>query len=786
MDERTLKRLEYDKILEQLAGYSVSPLGRERALELQPYQDIDVIRRLQAETTQGRDLLRLEPTAEVGGWYDVRVQVEQARRGIILEPEDLLSLGRTLTAARRVKRFLLERQEKYPLLFEIGLELFQFVELEQRINDSIVPGGEIADRASASLAQIRRGLVNQQTQIKARLENIIRSSSYQKYLQDPIVTMRDNRYVVPVKLEYRAQVPGIVHDQSASGATLFIEPMAVVEANNEVRRLQAAEKQEIARILAELSAAVAARADELSSTMDALGRLDFIMARARYSLKLDAWEPKMLAGPVLDIRQGRHPLLGGEVVPVSIHLGKEFSTVVITGPNTGGKTVTLKTVGLLALMAQSGLHVPAGEGTEMGIFRRIFADIGDEQSIEQSLSTFSSHMRNIVDIIAGAGQESLVLLDELGAGTDPAEGAALAQSILERLHATGARSIATTHYSELKNFAYSTPGVENASVEFDPVTLRPTYKLLIGKPGRSNAFEIAVRLGLEPAIVEKARDFMGAELVKAADLMNNLEKERQQAERDREEADRLRLEAEKTLARYREMEQKFSERRDNILEKAREEARMLVKDARLEAEEAIRALRERLSSASARERETGIQAAREQLKVLQGKTLPKISRRTQPGGVRTQDMIPGLEVFLPRFNQKGIVLSAPEGGEVQVQVGIIKINVPVAELRPAENDRSGGGGSQVGALVSDKAREISTKLDLRGMTFAEAWQEIEKYLDDAYLAGLTRVYLVHGKGTGALRSAVQKELKGHQRVKTFRLGDMNEGGMGVTVVELKL
>jgi DNA mismatch repair protein MutS2 len=785
MEERMLKRLEYDKILEQLAGYSVSPLGRERALKLLPYDNIDIIRLFQAETTQGRDLLRLEPTAEVGGWYDVRKQVELARRGIILEPGDLLSLGRTLTAARRVKRFLLERQDKYPLLYEIGLELHQFNELEQRINDAILPGGEIADRASAALAQIRRGLVNQQAQIKSRLENIIRSQSYQKYLQDPIVTMRDNRYVVPVKQEYRAQVPGIIHDQSASGATLFIEPMAVVEANNEVRRLQAAEKQEIARILGDLSAAVAVRADELSYTMEALGRLDFIMARARYSLKLDAWEPIILEGPELDIRQGRHPLLGSGVVPVSIHLGKEFSTVVITGPNTGGKTVTLKTVGLLALMAQSGLHVPAGEGTQMGIFNKVFADIGDEQSIEQSLSTFSSHMKNIVDIIAGAGQKSLVLLDELGAGTDPAEGAALAQAILGKLHTSGARSVATTHYSELKNFAYDTPGVENASVEFDPITLRPTYRLLIGRPGRSNAFEIAMRLGLDPAIVEKARDFMGVEQVQAAELMHNLEKERQQAERDREEAAKLRLEVEQRAQRFKEMERKFSERRDNLLEKAREEARVLVKNARLEAEEAIRELRDKLSSEAARERETGIQTARQQIRELQGKIQPKAARRRYSGGVRLQDIVPGMEVFLPRYNQKGFVLAAPEGEEVHVQVGIIKINVPVAELLPAENDGAGGGGSHVGALVSDKAREISTKLDLRGMTFNEAWQEIEKYLDDAYLAGLPKVYLVHGKGTGALRSAVQRELKGHHRVKSFRLGDMGEGGMGVTVVELR-
>lgn len=786
MDKRTLKRLEYDKILEQLAGYSVSPLGRERALELTPSTNIDAISRWQAETTQGRELLRLEPTAEVGGWYDVRRQVEQARRGVVLEPEDLLAVGRTLTAIRRVKKFLLERQDKYPLLYEIGVDLGLFGDMEQRINESILPGGEISDRASSALSQIRRSLVNLQAQIKARLENIIRSPSYQKYLQDPIVTMRDNRYVVPVKQEYRSEVPGIIHDQSASGATLFVEPMALVEANNEIRRLQAAEKQEIAKILAELSSGVASRADDLSVSLEALGRLDFIMAKARYSLKMDAWEPQMLQGAQLDIKQGRHPLLSGDVVPASIHLGRDFNTVVITGPNTGGKTVTLKTVGLLILMAQSGLHIPAGPGTGTGIFREVFADIGDEQSIEQSLSTFSSHMKNIVGIIAGAGPESLVLLDELGAGTDPAEGAALAQAILERLHFSGAKTVATTHYSELKNFAYATPGVENASVEFDSVTLRPTYRLLIGRPGRSNAFEIASRLGLNPGVVSRAREFMGVEQVKAAELMNTLEKERQQAERDREEAEKLRREAESLLARHREMEQNLIQRREAMLDKAREEARILVRNARQEAEEAVRDLRGRLSSDAAREREMGIHEARQKLREMQGRIYAKTSSsKSRPSGISPGDITPGQEIFLPKYNQKGFVLAAPDGDQVHVQVGIIKVNVPLSEIQVVDTRVTGGGGAQVGSLVSDKAREISTKLDLRGMTFDEAWPEIEKYLDDAYLAGLPKVYLVHGKGTGALRAAVQRELKGHHRVKAYRLGDMGEGGAGVTVVDLK-
>lgn len=785
MEERALRRLEYDKILNKLAGFAGSPLGRERALELQPVTDISKILRWQSETTEGREMLRLEPTAEVGGWYDVRSQVKQASRGLVLEPGDLLAVGRTITANRRVKKFLLERQEKYPLLYEIGVELGQFGDLEQRITGAILPGGEISDHASSALAQIRRALTNAQSQIKNKLESIIRSPAYQKYLQDPIVTLRDNRYVVPVKLEYRSHMPGIIHDQSASGATLFIEPMAVVEANNEVRRLQVAEKQEIAKILGELSMGVAVRADELLATLEALGRLDFIMAKARYSQKLDAWEPQMADGAMLDIRRGRHPLLSGEVVPTSIHLGSEFDTLVITGPNTGGKTVTLKTVGLLVLMAQSGLHIPADSGTEMGIFTQVFADIGDEQSIEQSLSTFSSHMKNIIEILKKAGPDSMVLLDELGAGTDPTEGAALAQSILEKLHGSGAKTVATTHYSELKNFAYSNPRVENASVEFDSVTLRPTYRLLIGKPGRSNAFEIASRLGLEPDLVQRAREYLSAEQVRAADLMNHLEKTQQQADRDREEAAALRRAAEEMLERYREKENSLTERKTAILVKAQEEARVLVRNARQEAEEAIRELRGKLSSEAARERESGIHEARQRLKEMQGKIYDKLPRKKTAGGAPPEKITPGEEVFLPQFNQKGFVVSAPEGGQVQVQVGIIKVNVPVSELRRTESSSVAGGATQVGNLVSSKARDISTKLDLRGLTFDEAWPEIEKYLDDAYLAGLPRVYLVHGKGTGALRSAVQRELKGHHRVKAFRLGETGEGGMGVTVVELQ-
>ncbi|MFZ5647014.1 MAG: endonuclease MutS2 [Bacillota bacterium] len=785
MEEKTLKRLEYFKVLERLAGFAGSPLGRERALGLVPVTDIELIKRWQWETTEGREMMRLDPAAELGGWYDVREQARQASKGVMLEPEDLLAVGRTLTAVRRVKKFFAERTDRYPLLSDISEGLGFFGDLEQRILSSILPGGEVADTASPALGQIRRHLSNAQAQIKARLEGYIRSATYQKYLQDPIVTIRENRYVIPVKQEYRAQVPGIIHDQSASGATLFIEPMAVVEANNEVRRLQAAEKQEVVRILHELSAGVARYSEDLLASMDSLGRLDLIMARARYSLSLDAWEPVIKPEPRLDIKKGRHPLLEGEVVPTTVSLGQDFDTLVITGPNTGGKTVTLKTVGLLALMAQSGLHVPAAEGTVMGVFSRVFADIGDEQSIEQSLSTFSSHMTNLVDILKKTGKGSLILLDELGAGTDPAEGSALAQAILERLHQSGARTIATTHYSELKKFAYANHRVENASVEFDPVTLRPTYRLLIGRPGRSNAFEIAARLGLDPHLVERAREFMSSEKVKAEELMASLESTRHQADRDREEASRLLEEARQLNERYRKMEEELAEKRNSIISKARDEAGALVRASRREAEELIRELREKLSSSSARDRETGIRDARERLWAMENRAAAATRRPDPPPGEKLTGVRPGEEVFIPRFNQKGIVLGAPEEGQVQVQVGIIKVTVPLSDLRTAGRSVPAAGGVEVAGIMASKAREISTRLDLRGMTADEALAEMEKYLDDAGLAGLPKVYIVHGKGTGALRAAVQRELKTHRRVKSFRYGEAGEGGMGCTVVELQ-
>lgn len=788
MEERHLKRLEFDRVKERLAEYAASEPGRELALKLCPLGDIDDITDALARVTEGRDVLRLEPGARLDGWNDVREQARRCARGGLLEPLELWHVLQTLAASRQIASFFSERREKYARLSEIALGLGDFRTAEKQISGAILPGGEISDRASERLFSLRRRITSTQQRVKEKLDSIIRSTAWQKYLQDPIVTMREGRYVVPVKQEYRSQVSGIVHDQSASGATLFIEPMPVVEANNEVRTLMAEEKQEVARILQELSSAIGNIAEDLLYALEILGLLDFIMACSRFSESLDALAPQMVPWTKLDIRKARHPLLPNKAVPISINLGESFDMLVVTGPNTGGKTVALKTVGLMVAMAHAGLHLPADEGTIVGMYKEVFVDIGDEQSIEQSLSTFSSHMSNIVDILSRTGAGSLVLLDELGAGTDPAEGAALAQGILDRLRELGAAAVATTHYGELKNYAFAGERVENASVEFDPETLRPTYRLLIGRPGQSNAFEIALRLGLGEPVVRQARSYLTAEQRDVADLMRDLEKARVQAEREREEAAKLRREAEEYRREYKLLAEKIRIRREEVIARAVSESRELVRRTRRETDFLVEELKAALKEESLRDKHTGADNARRQLKKLQAELDQKAPDRAQTEDTRPLEAVrPGDEVFIPRYGQQGTVLEAPDrDASVHVQVGMIRMTIKLSELRePAgkKNRRQENGGG-AGKLVRQKARDVSTRLDLRGARVEDALEEVEKYLDDAVLAGLPVVYLVHGKGTGALRSAVQQLLKEHPRVSFYRLGEQGEGGSGVTVAEL--
>ncbi len=788
MDERNLRRLEFDRVKERLAEFAASNLGRELIDELVPYSNREEIIIMLAEVTEGRELLRLDPTARLDGWNDVRQQARRCERGALIDPQELWYVLQTLTACRQIKHFFSERQDRYIRLNEIALGLGSFKELENKIALAIDPGGEVLDRASERLFSIRRRLAAAQQRIKDRLNEIIRSTSYQKYLQDSIVTMREGRYVVPVKQEYRSYVPGIIHDQSASGATVFIEPMPVVEANNEVRGLIAEEKREITRILTELSNAVGRQAEELLYVLENLGRLDFIMAKARYSESLNAWAPRIVPEAKLDIRQGRHPLLPVKAVPISIQLGEAFDMLVITGPNTGGKTVSLKTVGLLVLMAHSGLHVPAEDGTVIGMFGRVFADIGDEQSIEQSLSTFSSHTTNIVKILSEAGYRSLVLLDELGAGTDPTEGSALARAILDQLRRQGAKVVATTHYGELKSYAFANERVENASVEFDIKTLQPTYRLLIGRPGRSNAFEIALRLGLAESVVQQARGFLSEEQVQVADLIRELEKSRLLAEQEQAEAEKIRREAEQYREQFMSQVETIRQRKGEIISRAVAESREMVKKARLEADQLVEELRAALREQTSHSREQSIINARRRLKQLQANLdtqapddVPKHTTEM------VTDVKPGDEVFIPKYGQRGVVLEAPgQDDQAQVQVGMIRMTIARQELcRVAAKEAVRPQRTGVGQLVQQKARDISPRLDMRGMRVDEGLAEVEKYLDDACVAGLPMVQLVHGKGTGALRAAVQNLLKEHRRVKTYRLGEQGEGGSGVTVVELK-
>jgi DNA mismatch repair protein MutS2 len=758
--------------------------GKELAADLLPAADLAVVAKRQQETTEAKGILRREPDVPLGGLKDIRKILHKVGLGAVLEPHELLEVTDVLRAARRIKRFFLDKQGQYPLTEDMAGSLTAYHAIEDKVSQAIDTGGEIADRASAELRSVRVRSRDLHAGIKAKLDQIVRSPEHQKHLQEFIVTQRGDRYVVPVKQEYRGQFPGIIHDQSASGATLFIEPMAVVEMNNELRRLAAAEKQEILRILTGLTDHVRAAADGISANLEILGRMDFIFARGRLSARMDAGEPRLNDRRCLDLKGARHPLIPGRAVPVSVHLGKEFHILVITGPNTGGKTVALKTVGLLTAMAQAGLHIPAETGSEIGIFRQLFTDIGDEQSIEQSLSTFSGHMTNIVRILSGVDSDSLVLMDELGSGTDPVEGAALAMAILEYLDERQVRTIATTHYSELKVFAFNRPGVENASVEFDTKTLQPTYRLLIGQPGSSSAFEIAARLGLNPAVIERARSLLTKEDVEVAELIRELEENRRLAEEERAAAARLRQQAEAMQKEYSAALGALQDKKARLLAEANSEAAGILKKARMQADDAIREVRGALAKAD----QGGLlhaRQARTRLRDGQSAFEDKMNAAAaEKYGLPPKRVAPGDTVFIPKFNQKGHVTAYDDDGQVTVQVGIMKVTVPIGEIRLDKEEKKVRETSTAARVMTGKVKDFNTEIDLRGLMVDEAIEQVEKYLDDAFLAGVPQVYLIHGKGTGALRKAIGSMLARHRHVKTYRLGQYGEGGMGVTVVEL--
>ncbi len=782
MDQQNLNRLEYHKIVALLQECTTFGISREKAGELWPITDFSAILRAQQETTEAKKVLRCEPDLPLGGMRDIRKLLHKTVVGGILEPSELLQVGDMLFAMRRLKIFIRDKASNYPIIAELATGLCALRELEDRIKESIEPGGEVADKASPELRRLRGRIRDLQAGLKEKLDSIIRSAEFQKYLQEPIVTMRGDRYVVPVKQEYRGQFSGIIHDQSASGATLFIEPMAAVEKNNELRQAMVLEKQEIIRILAMLTNQVREYCDEIGEGVDTAGDIDFIMAKGKLSQQMDGGQPIISENQRINFAGARHPLIKGTAVPINVRLGADFGILVITGPNTGGKTVALKTVGLLVLMAQSGLHIPADSGSETGVFRRVFADIGDEQSIEQSLSTFSSHMNNIINILKEVDGKALVLLDELGAGTDPTEGAALAMAILDSLENKQVRTIATTHYSELKAYAFNRPGVENASVEFDINTLRPTYRLNIGQPGSSSAFDIAGRLGLSEDIISNARQSLSGDDIKVTELIRELEDNRRTSEIERGEAVRLKKELQKLKEEYELKISQLAGKRIEVMEKARQEAGQLLRKSRLEADALIDEIKGAKASGAGQQALTLAHNARSRLRKL--RCDDETSSENIAEGEAPKSVKPGQEVFLPRYNQQGYTLSAEDSnGTVLVQVGVMKLTLPLSELRLQKSQQiieTGGPG-----IMTGKAREISMEIDLRGMTVDEAVEAVEKYLDDAYLAGLPKACLIHGKGTGALRTAITELLTGHRFVKDHRLGRYGEGGIGVTVVELK-
>ncbi|AKP79729.1 endonuclease MutS2 [Priestia aryabhattai] len=787
MQSRIFHVLEFNKVKEQLQKKVASSLGREKVANLIPSTQYEEVVKWQEATDEATTVLRLRGNVPLGGIFDVRPSVKRAEIGGTLSSNELLDVASTIYAARQVKQFIEQVVEdedlQLPIITEHIEKLMPLPEVEQTIKMSIDENGTVLDGASDQLRGIRQKLRSTESRIREKLESLIRSSSAQKMLSDAIVTIRNERFVIPVKQEYRSAYGGIVHDQSSSGATLFIEPQAIVTLNNELQEAKVKEKQEIERILIALTVQVAEVANELRQNVYLLGELDFMFAKGRYSHELKASKPKMNDRGYIKLVKAKHPLIAQEdVVANDIELGDQYTSIVITGPNTGGKTVTLKTLGLFTLMAQAGLQIPALDGSEMAVFKHVFADIGDEQSIEQSLSTFSSHMVNIVDILQKVDHESLVLFDELGAGTDPQEGAALAISILDQVYERGARVVATTHYPELKAYGYNREGVVNASVEFDIETLSPTYKLLIGVPGRSNAFEISKRLGLSAEVIERAKGYIGSETNKVENMIASLEDSRRQSEHELEEAEQLRKEAQKLHKELQSQIIEFNEKRDKLYEKAEEKAQATVQAASEEAEKIISDLRKMSQKNHALVKEHELIEARKRLEDAVP-TLEKSKKKPAVPKKQERTLQAGDEVKVLSWGQKGTLVERVSNNEWQVQMGIMKMKVKEKDLeyisspKPVETKPL--------ATVKGKDYHVNLELDLRGERYENALIRVEKYIDDALLANYPRVSIIHGKGTGALRKGVQEYLKNHRSVKNIRFGEASEGGSGVTVVEFK-
>jgi len=795
--DRDLHTLELDKILDLLAGETCCTQAAEMARGLRPATEPAQVQRLLDETDDACRLMAGFGSPSFGQLTDVSNPLRRAEAGACLSTGELLRIAETLRIIRSISQWRSHCEGVATCLDDRFSVLTPNKYLEEKITAVIVGEEEIADNASPTLADIRRKMRASSARVRDQLDKMVRSTAYQKVLQEPIVTIRGGRFVVPVKAEHRGEVAGLVHDTSASGATVFVEPMGVVEANNELKVLRSKEAAEIERILFALSAEAGSFATAIIADYRVLLELNVIFAKAHLAYKMKAIKPALTADGHIRLHKARHPLIDPKkVVPIDVELGGVFDTLVVTGPNTGGKTVTLKTLGLLTLMAMCGLLVPVGDNSQISVFKRVLVDIGDEQSIEQSLSTFSSHMTNVVRILDQADHSSLVLLDELGAGTDPVEGAALAIAILERLRQQGARVGATTHYAELKAYAIHTPGVENASCEFDVASLRPTYRLLIGVPGRSNAFAITERLGMDQALVDTARSLVSGEDRRLEDVVTQLDARRQELEEQLVGAESARQRAERAARESEEKLEDIRTRREKEIESGRQEARRIVEKARMEAQRLMDELDDLRRQKEAAEFADKTRQAKSQLKSRLNRledAIDPVTQRQQEEYVLPRPVQAGDTVQLMDMGLKAVVLKAADSqGMVEVQAGAIRTRTPVSNLRLYESKRAEKKGRTVpvsGArsvgLASRMERQVHTDLDLRGMAVEEALLEVDRFLDNAVLCGLERVTVIHGKGTGALRAAVHAHLKGHRQVKGFRLGVYGEGETGVTVVELK-
>lgn len=788
MEEHTLKVLEFGKVISKLQSQAACALGREVAGLTYPATDLDVARRRQQETSEARNALQYEGNIPFGGIEDIRIYIERAVVGAMLQPGDLLSVLGTLQGSRRLGQFLRRLKERYPLLGDLGSEIEPFDKLEAEIAGAISQAGEVLDSASSALARVRSELRTIHARLSERMNSFLQNRDYRNIIQEPVITLRNDRYCIPVKAEYRGQFPGIVHDASTSGATIFIEPAAVVDMGNKRKQLAVREREEIEKVLAGLSAAVGEVGERILAGLNVIGMLDCITARARLSLDQDATEPVLNDKGQVELLQARHPLLEGQVVPIDVTLGKHFNALLITGPNTGGKTVSLKTIGLFSLMAASGMHVPAASGTEVAVFSRIFADIGDEQSIEQSLSTFSSHLNNIVRITRGATANSLVLMDEIGAGTDPGEGAALAKAILDFLLRRGVRIVATTHYGELKEFAYLREGIENASVEFDLETLRPTYRLMVGIPGSSNAFAIASRLGLDDSIVAEARANLATHTEASDELIRRIEESHRIAAEQRRMAERTSSDAEALRRRYEDQLGRLDGARDRVEHKAREHAEAVISSYSRKLEQTLEQLAaQKKDSRRAQDLKRKAEKLLDQLEEQSVKPVAQRESKDEPLPADTE-LKRGARVRIAGVNQDGEVVEPPADGKVVVLVGAMRVTVPMSSLRKPKGGPEKEAvreQSSESKIALEKARNLSPELHLRGLRAEPALIEMEKYLDDALAAGVDQVRIIHGKGTGQLKNAVWDALKTHRGVESYRIGDPEEGGAGATIIKMK-